>query len=138
MHRGEGRAVKFSNFTSGHDAPIYSVVEEIVQNAGTPYFSFKDIDENKPTGSIKIRVETISYFLKRFRDDMITQKKNRLLLEERMKEYEQKLRNAFTHQDHQHRYSLPMQVDQEPIPITAVRLPKRFAEDGGGRVIVED
>jgi len=42
--------------------------------SGTPYFSFKDIDENKPTGSIKIRVETISYFLKRYREDMVRNK----------------------------------------------------------------
>lgn len=117
-------ALELSNFKCGHDAPIYTVVEEIVQNSGTPYFSFKDIDENKPTGSIKIRVETISYFLKRFRDDMITQKKNRLLVEEKMKDYEAKLRKALMHQEHQHRYNLPMEADQEPIPISAVKLPE--------------
>ncbi len=58
-----------SSFKCGHDAPIYSVVEEILENSGTPYFSFKDIDENKPTGSIKLRVETIDYFLRRYRED---------------------------------------------------------------------
>ena len=40
-------ALELSSFKCGHDAPIYSVVEEIVQKAGTPYFCFKDIDENK-------------------------------------------------------------------------------------------
>ena len=40
------------------------MVEEIVENSGTPFFAFKDIDENKPTGSIKIRIETIAYFRK--------------------------------------------------------------------------
>jgi predicted nucleotide-binding protein (sugar kinase/HSP70/actin superfamily) len=60
-----------SNFKCGHDAPIYTVVEEILESLGTPYFSFKDIDENKPTGSIKIRVETIDYFLRRYREDHI-------------------------------------------------------------------
>jgi hypothetical protein len=63
-------ALELSSFKCGHDAPIYTVIEEIVENSGTPYFSFKDIDENKPTGSIKIRIETIGYFLKRYQEDM--------------------------------------------------------------------
>jgi predicted CoA-substrate-specific enzyme activase len=58
-------AVEFSNFKCGHDAPIYSTVEKIIENSGTPYFAFKDIDENRPAGSIKLRVETIDYFLKK-------------------------------------------------------------------------
>ena len=61
-------ALELSSFKCGHDAPIYTVVEEIVEHSGTPYFCFKDIDENKPTGSIRIRVETIGYFLKRYRE----------------------------------------------------------------------
>ncbi|MDH3197812.1 MAG: acyl-CoA dehydratase activase-related protein [Candidatus Krumholzibacteria bacterium] len=64
-------ALELSNFKCGHDAPIYTVVEEIVEASGTPYFSFKDLDENKPSGSIKIRVETISYFLRRYREDRL-------------------------------------------------------------------
>ncbi len=59
-----------SSFKCGHDAPIYTVVEEILENSGTPYFSFKDIDENKPTGAIKLRVETIDYFLRRYRENL--------------------------------------------------------------------
>jgi activator of 2-hydroxyglutaryl-CoA dehydratase/predicted nucleotide-binding protein (sugar kinase/HSP70/actin superfamily) len=85
-------ALELSSFKCGHDAPIYSVVEEIVENSGTPYFCFKDIDENKPTGSIKIRVETISYFLKRYREDMVMMKTKRIGIEDRMQEYERKLR----------------------------------------------
>ncbi len=85
-------ALELSSFKCGHDAPIYTVVEEIVENAGTPYFCFKDIDENKPTGSIKIRVETITYFLKRYREDMVAKKTKRITIEERLQAYEQKLR----------------------------------------------
>lgn len=85
-------ALELSSFKCGHDAPIYTVVEEIVQNAGTPYFCFKDIDENKPTGSIKIRVETIGYFLKRYREDMVKNKGKIKTLEEKMAEYERMLR----------------------------------------------
>jgi predicted CoA-substrate-specific enzyme activase len=60
-------AVELSNFKCGHDAPIYATIERIIETSGTPYFAFKDIDENKPTGSIKLRVETIDYFLKLYR-----------------------------------------------------------------------
>jgi len=62
-------ALELSNFKCGHDAPIYATVEETIERSGTPYFSFKDLDENRPSGSIKIRVETISYFLTRYREE---------------------------------------------------------------------
>lgn len=64
-------AVELSNFKCGHDAPIYSTVEKIIENSGTPYFAFKDIDENRPAGAIKLRVETIDYFLKQYRKNLI-------------------------------------------------------------------
>jgi predicted nucleotide-binding protein (sugar kinase/HSP70/actin superfamily) len=63
-------AVELSNFKCGHDAPIYSTIEKIIEYSGTPYFAFKDIDENKPTGSIKLRVETLDYFLKQYRREL--------------------------------------------------------------------
>jgi predicted CoA-substrate-specific enzyme activase len=58
-------ALEVSSFKCGHDAPIYGVIEGIIERSGTPYFCFKDLDENKPSGSIRIRVETIDYFLRR-------------------------------------------------------------------------
>ena len=85
-------ALELSNFKCGHDAPIYTVVEEVVQNSGTPYFCFKDIDENKPTGSIKIRVETIDYFLRRYREDMVKQAEKEQIVDEQLREYEAELR----------------------------------------------
>ena len=85
-------ALELSSFKCGHDAPIYSVVEEIVEHSGTPYFCFKDIDENKPTGSIRIRVETIGYFLKRYREDMVRNKQKANNIDEQLKEFEAKLR----------------------------------------------
>jgi activator of 2-hydroxyglutaryl-CoA dehydratase/predicted nucleotide-binding protein (sugar kinase/HSP70/actin superfamily) len=91
-------ALELSSFKCGHDAPIYTVVEEIVENSGTPYFCFKDIDENKPSGSIKIRVETITYFLKRYREDMVAKKTKRISIEERLQEYERKLREELYRQ----------------------------------------
>ncbi len=85
-------ALELSSFKCGHDAPIYTAVEETVTRSGTPYFSFKDIDENKPTGSIKIRVETISYFLKRYRQDMVARNQKGKEIETKLKELEAKLR----------------------------------------------
>jgi predicted nucleotide-binding protein (sugar kinase/HSP70/actin superfamily) len=64
-------ALELSSFKCGHDAPIYTVIEQIIEKSGTPYFSFKDIDENRPSGSIRIRVETIHYFLKRYSEDLV-------------------------------------------------------------------
>jgi predicted CoA-substrate-specific enzyme activase len=85
-------ALELSSFKCGHDAPIYTVVEEIVEHSGTPYFCFKDIDENKPTGSIKIRVETIGYFLKRYREDMVRNKQKATTIEAQLAEFEARLR----------------------------------------------
>jgi predicted CoA-substrate-specific enzyme activase len=85
-------ALELSSFKCGHDAPIYSAVEETVTKSGTPYFSFKDIDENKPAGSIKIRVETIGYFLKRYREDIVYRKQKQSEIDVRLKELEAQLR----------------------------------------------
>src|SRR5579883_453289 len=68
-------ALEMSSFKCGHDAPIYGVIEGIIEKSGTPYFSFKDLDENKPSGSIKIRVETIDYFLRRYREDVVKRRR---------------------------------------------------------------
>ncbi len=80
------------SFKCGHDAPICTVIEEIIEKSGTPYFAFKDLDENKPTGSIKIRVETIDYFLRRYREDLVKQKEAELQIEKQLAEYENRLR----------------------------------------------
>jgi predicted CoA-substrate-specific enzyme activase len=64
-------AVEISNFKCGHDGPVYQLIENIIESAGRPYFSFKDLDENKPAGSIKIRIETIDYFLKQNSEELV-------------------------------------------------------------------
>jgi activator of 2-hydroxyglutaryl-CoA dehydratase/predicted nucleotide-binding protein (sugar kinase/HSP70/actin superfamily) len=57
-------AIELSSFKCGHDAPIYNVIERILECSGTPFFAFKDLDENKPSGSLRIRVETVDHFLR--------------------------------------------------------------------------
>ena len=92
-------ALELSSFKCGHDAPIYTTIEGIIERSGTPYFSFKDIDENKPSGSIKIRVETIHYFLKRYVERMNEPAYNEEV-ERQIAEYERKLREQLL-RDHE-------------------------------------
>jgi len=86
-------ALELSSFKCGHDAPIYGVVEGIVEKSGTPYFCFKDLDENKPTGSIRIRVETIDYFLRRYREEVIRKRKANDDIEAQLAALEARLRS---------------------------------------------
>ena len=86
-------ALELSSFKCGHDAPIYGVIEGIIERSGTPYFSFKDLDENKPTGSIRIRVETIDYFLRRYRDDIADRRRAQQAIDARLAEFERQLRS---------------------------------------------
>lgn len=91
-------ALELSSFKCGHDGPIYATVQEIVECSGTPYFSFKDIDENRPTGSIKIRVETIAYFLKRYRETLSVREMKADAVEAKLREYEARLLRALHEQ----------------------------------------
>ena len=88
-------ALEISNFKCGHDAPIYGVVEGIIEQSGTPYFCFKDLDENKPTGSIRIRVETIDYFLRRYREEVIRKRKAAEDIEAQLAALEAQLRGEY-------------------------------------------
>ncbi|HVJ04601.1 MAG TPA: BadF/BadG/BcrA/BcrD ATPase family protein [Candidatus Saccharimonadales bacterium] len=58
--------VELSNFKCGHDAFVSGVIEQIVESSGKPYFCFRDLDENKPSASLRIRIETMHYFLKQY------------------------------------------------------------------------
>ena len=85
-------ALEISSFKCGHDAPIYGVIEGIIEQSGTPYFCFKDLDENKPSGSIRIRVETIDYFLRRYREEIITRRMTEKDIEAQLAALETQLR----------------------------------------------
>src|ERR1700757_4739076 len=87
-------ALEISSFKCGHDAPIYGVIEGIIEKSGTPYFCFKDLDENKPSGSIRIRVETIDYFLRRYRDEVIRKRKAEQDIEAQIAALEAELRGS--------------------------------------------
>ncbi len=52
-----------SSFKCGHDAPTYGIIDSMITQSGTPYSALHDVDANKPTGSIKIRVKTYAHSL---------------------------------------------------------------------------
>ena len=117
-------ALELSSFKCGHDAPIYSVVEGIIEKSGTPYFSFKDIDENKPSGSIRIRVETIHYFLKRYVEDMQKRPVSAVDIDQQLAEYEQKLRDELVREaelaalaERHHELAEEMKMSRKLLPI---------------------
>ncbi len=56
------------------DQPTYTPVQKIVESRGTLFFKFGELDETKPAGSIKIRVETIVHYLEKYSQDIIKRK----------------------------------------------------------------
>jgi predicted nucleotide-binding protein (sugar kinase/HSP70/actin superfamily) len=116
-------ALELSSFKCGHDGPIYATVQEIVECAGTPYFSFKDIDENRPSGSIKIRIETIGYFLKRYRETTVRKGMMRESLEVKLRDYEALLLRALGSEPlPRPRFTGPEHTPQ----VVDIALPQRF------------
>jgi predicted nucleotide-binding protein (sugar kinase/HSP70/actin superfamily) len=67
--------VRLSSYECGMDQPTYSPVQQIVERSGTLFFSFQDLDSTKPAGSVKIRVETIAYYLEKHSGGIVANKK---------------------------------------------------------------
>ncbi|HEU4369780.1 MAG TPA: acyl-CoA dehydratase activase-related protein [Methylomirabilota bacterium] len=66
--------VRMSSYECGMDQPTYTPVQQIVERSGTLFFSFQDLDSTKPSGSVKIRVETITHYLERYAAGIIDKK----------------------------------------------------------------
>jgi len=66
--------VRLSSYECGMDQPTYTPAQKIVEATGTLYFKFGDLDSTKPTGGIKIRVETISHYLGKYSQQIIQRK----------------------------------------------------------------
>ena len=58
-------AIRLASYECGMDQPSFTPVQQIVERSGTLFFSFQELDSTKAAGSVKIRVETISYYLER-------------------------------------------------------------------------
>jgi activator of 2-hydroxyglutaryl-CoA dehydratase/predicted nucleotide-binding protein (sugar kinase/HSP70/actin superfamily) len=54
-----------SSFKCGHDAPTYGIIEAILKASRTPRLIMHDLDANKATGSMSIRIRTFGYTLAR-------------------------------------------------------------------------
>jgi len=71
-------AIRLSSYECGMDQPTYTPVQAIVEGSGTLFFSFQDLDATKPAGAVRIRVETIAYYLEQYARDIIERKRARL------------------------------------------------------------
>jgi predicted CoA-substrate-specific enzyme activase len=69
--------VDLSSFKCGHDAPTYSYVDALLGTAGTPHFLFHDLDQNKPTATHNIRLQTVEYFLRQSQAELREEIKKR-------------------------------------------------------------
>jgi predicted nucleotide-binding protein (sugar kinase/HSP70/actin superfamily) len=70
--------IRFVSYECGMDQPTLTPVQKIVESSGTLFFSFQDLDATKPAGSVKIRVETIAYYLERTSAGIIARKKGQI------------------------------------------------------------
>jgi predicted nucleotide-binding protein (sugar kinase/HSP70/actin superfamily) len=66
--------VRLSSYECGMDQPTYTPTQKIIEATGTLFFKFGDLDSTKPSGSIKIRVETIVHYLAKYSQDIIDRK----------------------------------------------------------------
>jgi len=66
--------VRLSSYECGMDQPTYTPSQKIVEATGTLYFKFGDLDATKPSGGIKIRVETIVHYLSKYSEEIIQRK----------------------------------------------------------------
>ncbi len=58
--------VDISSFKCGHDAPTYAIIDKILSASKTPHLMLHDLDANKPSGSINIRIKTFAYTLNEY------------------------------------------------------------------------
>jgi predicted nucleotide-binding protein (sugar kinase/HSP70/actin superfamily) len=68
-------AIRLTSYECGMDQPTFTPVQQIVERSGTLFFSFQELDSTKPAGSVKIRVETIAYYLAQNSQAIVARKK---------------------------------------------------------------
>jgi hypothetical protein len=80
-----------SSFKCGHDAPTYGLIDHILSATATPAMNLHDIDANKPSGSILIRVKTYAHTLKLHEEKLKQEAANRNELQKRVAEKRREL-----------------------------------------------
>jgi predicted nucleotide-binding protein (sugar kinase/HSP70/actin superfamily) len=83
-----------SSFKCGHDAPTYGLIDSVIASAGKAYSALHDIDANKPSGSIKIRVKTYAHTLMLLREKLEDQGTKKVELDRTMSEKKLELMKA--------------------------------------------
>ncbi len=63
-------AIDFSSFKCGYDYSISSYLEKISEAPGSPYFVFHDLDQNKSTSALALRVESICHYLNQVKSSL--------------------------------------------------------------------
>jgi activator of 2-hydroxyglutaryl-CoA dehydratase/predicted nucleotide-binding protein (sugar kinase/HSP70/actin superfamily) len=86
-----------SSFKCGHDAPTYGLIDSVIGAAGKAYSALHDIDANKPSGSIKIRVKTYAYTLMLLREKLEDQAQKRVDLDRAVTSKKLELMKALAH-----------------------------------------
>ena len=66
--------VRLSSYECGMDQPTYTPTQKIVEATGSLFFKFGDLDSTKPSGSVKIRVETIVHYMAKYSQEIIQRK----------------------------------------------------------------
>ncbi|MFY9750995.1 MAG: acyl-CoA dehydratase activase-related protein [Candidatus Acidiferrales bacterium] len=66
--------IRLSSYECGMDQPTYTPTQKIVEATRTLFFKFGDLDSTKPSGSIKIRVETIVHYMAKYSEEIIQRK----------------------------------------------------------------
>lgn len=67
--------IRLASYECGMDQPTYTPVQQIIERTGTLFFSFQELDATKPAGSLKVRIETIAYYLERYAAGIVDRKK---------------------------------------------------------------
>jgi predicted nucleotide-binding protein (sugar kinase/HSP70/actin superfamily) len=70
--------IRFASYECGMDQPTFTPVKEITERSGTLYFAFQDLDATKPASSVRIRTETIAYYLRQRGASIVARKKERI------------------------------------------------------------
>jgi len=66
--------IRLSSYECGMDQPTYTPTQKIIEATGTLFFKFGDLDSTKPSGSIRIRVETIIHYLAKYSQEIMARK----------------------------------------------------------------
>lgn len=70
--------IRLSSYECGMDQPTYTPTQKIVEASNSLFFKFGDLDSTKPAGGVKIRVETIVHYVRKYSDEIIAKKLARL------------------------------------------------------------